>query len=657
MEDKKRSTQVFRYDLQILRGFAVLAVLLYHSNKDFFKSGYLGVDIFFVISGFVVTPLILRIYNNVDSESKTERKKLLVFFKKRFKRLVPALGATILVTNLLSILFLSPDDHKRIAHQGIASLFGVSNITAHSLAGDYFNPTPNPLLHTWSLSVEGQIYLGVPLFIYLIYKFVTVRKILFIYLIITIASFLVYIEILPNESFLLTMLGIEVPQYYSVFARIWQFTIGGIIFFVYGRYNLAIKSNNLRFFLLFVLFLLIFNPISINSFLLQLLVTVLTSVIILCNASDIRIKYLRDVLIWCGNRSYSIYLVHMPLLLIAKNSSVLSFNRNDKYLETFIAIVFTFSLGSLLFVSVENKFNTNSVFVLKRKINDSNLSFFILVPLVTSILLVHSVSNNFWGMNRNILAPVNAINFDSSCEYGYELNSICIYNLQKEFKETANTFSVKLKINNSRLVLLIGDSYAGQLKEALFTVASENNLIFIPRILPNCPFILSTSNESNVSPMCSEFNAKTMDLVKKFKPKSIVLSQYVNRKSDIPQLFSSIKSIQAEVDELFLVRNIPIFPDIDYMISRPILFGPYEPPKFIKVDEMNVLDENKMNVMVSFAKNIGVKIIDFKPLFCDVEYCHRFYNDKWLYSDVEHLSIFGARLTVPTLTSLVTNLK
>ena len=657
MEDKNRTTQVFRYDLQILRGFAVLAVLLYHANKDFFKSGYLGVDVFFVISGFVVTPLILRIYEQVDSESKIARKKLLIFFKKRFKRLVPALGITVLVTNLLSTLFLSPDDHKRIAQQGIASLFGVSNLTAHTLVGDYFNPTPNPLLHTWSLSVEGQIYLIIPLFIYLIYKFVTVRKIFIFYLVVTVTSFLVYLEILANESFLLRMLDFDVPQYYSAFARIWQFSLGGIIFFVSDKYNLAIKNNFLHFFLLFMLFLLVFIPISINSFLLPVLVTVLTCSMILYKTIEIRIKYLRHILIWCGDRSYSIYLVHLPLLLIAKHSSVLSFNRNDRYIETIIAIILTFYLGNLLFVSVEKKFNTDSVFILKRKIKNSNLFVFILAPLLTSILLIYSVSNNFWGQNRNILAPVNAIDFDSTCEYGFELNSVCVYNLESEFRETAYSFGLKIKNNNSRLILLIGDSYAGQLKEALFTVASKNNLIFISRVLPNCPFILPNSNAYKLTSKCSEFNEKTMDLVKNFRPKSIVLSQYISRTSNVPHLYSSIKNIRAEVDNLFLVRNIPIFPDLNYMISRPILFDPYEPPKFFEVDKMNVTDETNVNRMVRLAQNIGIQVIDFRPLFCDLEYCNRFYNDEWLYSDVEHLSIFGARLTIPTLTNLFVSLK
>lgn len=141
-----------RKDIQILRGLAVLAVVLFHSYERTFPLGYLGVDVFFVISGFVVTPLILRIFTRTTFRGKISSLKY--FYERRFYRLAPALTVT-LVLSAIAILLLGPIvDHQKFARQGIATLLLLGNFGAYRYSGDYFSPNPNPLIHTWSLSVE-----------------------------------------------------------------------------------------------------------------------------------------------------------------------------------------------------------------------------------------------------------------------------------------------------------------------------------------------------------------------------------------------------------------------------------------------------------------------------------------------------------------------
>jgi peptidoglycan/LPS O-acetylase OafA/YrhL len=140
----------YRKDIQVLRGIAVLAVVLFHAKESSFPLGYLGVDVFFVISGFVVTPLILRIFT--DQENKEGRfSNLKSFYNSRFYRLAPALAVTLAIS-AISIFLLGPiDDHQRFALQGIATVLLVGNVGAYKYSGDYFSPNPNPLVHTWSL--------------------------------------------------------------------------------------------------------------------------------------------------------------------------------------------------------------------------------------------------------------------------------------------------------------------------------------------------------------------------------------------------------------------------------------------------------------------------------------------------------------------------
>ena len=178
----------YRRDIQVLRGLAVLAVVLFHAKESYFPLGYLGVDVFFVISGFVVTPLILRIFTE-QAMGARRFSNLRDFYKRRFYRLAPALAVTLAIS-AISVFLLGPiADHQRFARQGIATLLLAGNLGASKYSGDYFSP--NPLVHTWSLSVEEQIYIFLPLILMLIFTIRSLKKITAVVLVfITVLSFI-----------------------------------------------------------------------------------------------------------------------------------------------------------------------------------------------------------------------------------------------------------------------------------------------------------------------------------------------------------------------------------------------------------------------------------------------------------------------------------
>ena len=138
-------------EIDSIRGFAILLVVLFHYDL-LFVSGFLGVDIFFVLSGFLITKIL----------EETEKKKdwILFFFNKRFRRILPILYITIFCVMILSIFIFSPAHLERISDSALHAIFGISNIFFDNENG-YFDYTKNfkPLLHTWSLSVELQLYL------------------------------------------------------------------------------------------------------------------------------------------------------------------------------------------------------------------------------------------------------------------------------------------------------------------------------------------------------------------------------------------------------------------------------------------------------------------------------------------------------------------
>nr|MCH9789142.1 acyltransferase [Actinomycetes bacterium] len=148
----------YRADIQGLRAIAVLLVITFHAGLPV-VGGFLGVDVFFVISGFVITSMLLREWHTYG------RIRLATFWRRRFFRLTPALALTVFVVFILAALILLPLQQQVAYQTGLGALFFVANIVIARNTGGYFDAPAerNPLLNTWSLSVEEQFYLLFPL--------------------------------------------------------------------------------------------------------------------------------------------------------------------------------------------------------------------------------------------------------------------------------------------------------------------------------------------------------------------------------------------------------------------------------------------------------------------------------------------------------------
>ena len=180
---------LYRPEIDGLRAIAVLSVFLFHINHSFLKGGFLGVDIFFVISGYLISNIIL-------SQIKNNSFNLFDFFVRRIKRLYPALFITVLITLVLSF-FISPFYFKDIGLEIGSSFLFLSNFLFWDRSG-YFGDSHfvKPLLHLWSLSIEGQFYLISPFIFILFFKKYKFLKIIFLVL------FLISIFLCIKESFI-----------------------------------------------------------------------------------------------------------------------------------------------------------------------------------------------------------------------------------------------------------------------------------------------------------------------------------------------------------------------------------------------------------------------------------------------------------------------
>ena len=160
---------LYRSDIDGLRAIAVLSVLFFHAGSELFSGGYVGVDVFFVISGYLITSIILREINSGTFS-------ILQFYERRFRRILPALVVVIIASIVVGAFLLTPDGFSDFGQSALAASVFSSNILFFLESGYFDAPAElKPLLHTWSLAVEEQYYIFFPILLLAIAKFSSKR--------------------------------------------------------------------------------------------------------------------------------------------------------------------------------------------------------------------------------------------------------------------------------------------------------------------------------------------------------------------------------------------------------------------------------------------------------------------------------------------------
>ncbi|WP_074018684.1 acyltransferase family protein [Xenorhabdus thuongxuanensis] len=296
----------FRKDINGLRALAVMSVVLFHFNSSYLPGGFAGVDVFFVISGFLMTSIIFRgIENNNFS--------ILKFFQARARRIVPALVAVIAIVLLLGYLFFEPLTYQLVGKHGLSSLLFVSNIVYANESGYFDSDAFSKLfLHTWSLSVEWQFYIIYPIILVVLSKFLSVKNIKRIILALTVLSLLLCIYISTKDS---------VMSYFMLYTRAWEMLFGGLAFL----YPVSLESSKKRIVEILGISLIILSFIIFSNENLWPSYNALLPVIgaYLCILSNNEKTLLSNTVFQkIGLWSYSIYLVHWPFIVFFKKINI-----------------------------------------------------------------------------------------------------------------------------------------------------------------------------------------------------------------------------------------------------------------------------------------------------------------------------------------------
>jgi len=622
----------FRLDIQVIRGVALVAVLFYHAKSNFFPLGFLGVDVFFVVSGFVVTPLVMDIFARGYSWGDV-RPRFTEFYRRRFLRLAPSLSASLLLTIALIFFFAPIQDHRRISFQGLLSIFGLSNFGAIYFSGDYFSPHPNALIHTWSLSVEEQIYLTLPIFMFL--SFWLLPKVLYspklILFSLTFVSFLLFLWPSLLHQIYIEIFGVNGAQFhfYSPLTRIWQFTLGSLVYFARGKVQIRGRyaAPTCRFALFIGLFLVLFNPLLINSNLLVVLVTLLSAFSIHFKAFESAPKFISNTLGWLGNRSYSIYLLHLPLIYLAKYSPIFGADGSrSRQWQTLSALVISVLLGSVFYSKIENRFRETSHNRNIVKVSNLQAVSFLMVPTIVfaSIILIPYQSK----LGDPNLPPI-------SSSIPWEEDSDC--------KILRNDLSTETKPciypgQGEKSILLFGDSHAASYVQSFRKLARNNNLNLFVATYSDCPFLLSTDgysdggNVSYFSAKCLRHNQEVLKFVEMNKIEVAFYAQRARMEDGDSKIIDSLFELHSSQADVVVIGMNP-----EYLPVTSILGNLFSHQGRFNQDVKTV-----DNYWKTYSQDREIQYIDVFSHFCPNSQCRTKEGSRFLFFDDNHLSNLGA---------------
>ena len=661
---KKKNTHfikddIFRKDINGLRAWAVLAVVLYHFGVPGFSGGFVGVDVFFVISGFLMTKIIIT---NIEKDNLS----IFKFYLARARRIIPALLALCLTMLVVSWLWLPNEDIRKISSHVITAIVFLSNIKFWKESG-YFDTSSHdkPLLHTWSLSVEWQFYFLLPILCLILYKYFNLKYIKLVLIGIGVASLTLSIYIsnkYPDVAF------------YLLPSRMWEMLAGGGVWWITRKNTISDKLA-----IRLEMFGFIFTITAVCTFNNNLtwpgyfaLLPVLGSMLILYANRQSSFLTNNPIAQYLGKISYSIYLWHWPLVVL------LTYAEEQKnQMLIIISIIISIILGSISFHLIE-KPSRNFFGKLGTKTQAMCFSFMsCCIIFAASIMFVgvkysHGTLHNL--LNNRLTSQLNEI---SSASRNFNvLRDTCHLEPQKGIDSPHCKFG-----SGEEKIVVVGDSHANAIITAL-PPAIHGKAIELT--YSGCATILGIKRDSY---QCSEFAEKTInELNHKYKNLNVLIinrsSLYINgsnendknhgvpvsyftKKYSAPNnqlnteyrtaLIKTMCSIK-NPSRVYLMRPIPeMGVNVPEKMSRAIIFGKKIPEIYISLNDYYSRHRVVLEAQDAAAKQCGVNILNPLPYLCHDGRCWGSKDNIPLYYDDDHLSEYGNKLLIPLFEKVFSN--
>ncbi|PHS70963.1 MAG: acyltransferase [Methylophaga sp.] len=619
----------YRREIDGLRALAVVPVVLFHAGYECFKGGFIGVDVFFVISGYLITSIIA-------AEITKGTFSLTGFYDRRIRRILPALLFLMIICIPFSLLLMVPSELREFSNSLITVPFFISNIFFF-LQDDYFTTTTEtkPLLHTWSLAVEEQYYIFFPIFMTI---FWAVRK--------KVTTILVGV-------FAVVSLGLaewawrtlEFSSFYLTPMRVWELLIGVLIAF-YMMENRLLNSRNLQLLPTIGMALIIYSIFSFDSStpypsVYTLIPTLGTALVILYGNSETYVGKLlsNKLFVGIGLISYSVYLWHQPIFAFSRLWIVDGLSGLHMFLLCSLSFVFAY----VSWKYVEQPFRKEQKFTRKQ--------IFLSALVVSSIVILTSIAMRYGIIKGQYDKQFNYIN-EAESTYGGE----------------GYDFGVNIygHTKSSPSFVLYGDSHALQYISALETFAKKNKISFLSITKSACLSLPGITNlwNNKVRDSClvqleilrEKALANNLPIMIAHRwIKMLAKPEGKNIKATILDLegqrliFDSIDKLlemKNYSNDIVIVGNVPT--------SNLLKEGGYKKCVFRRQGNCNENFEPKMgeafSLISSFKehsnKNRRIFFIDPYKALCPDSQCIVLDDDKLVYSDHAHLSKYGASLVI-----------
>ncbi len=484
-------------EIQGLRALAAILVLIFHAKL--LSGGFIGVDIFYVISGFLITGLLLKELNT------TGRISLKDFYLRRGKRLLPASFLVLFVTAIFAWLILPPISRGSIGRDLIATTLYISNYLFAWWENDYqnLNATPSPFIHYWSLAVEEQFYIFWPLLLIALAKLKNARKFVVAFSLVTITSFALGVW--------LTIVA-PIWAFYSLPTRAWELSVGALIALLP---SLRRQSSWLACTGLVLLAVSAFWFNETTAFPgLYALVPVLGTAALLSSIGawpkPLRSLATNRISIWLGKISYPLYLWHWPVLVLP----IALLSRNLSLWERMGALLLTVVLADLTTRFVEEPIRLKS-FSPRRVV----LTTFITMAL--ALLVGFGISKS---TTSSILVDGKQVTLASIESRPTPYEDGCHLN----YRESISPLCVFGQLNSAKTVILYGDSHAVQWFPALEKLAREKSFKLITLTKSACPSIDVVRESIGAFQMsnCAAWRTSAIARITAERPDLIILSSF-----------------------------------------------------------------------------------------------------------------------------------
>lgn len=646
-----------RLDIQGMRAFALLIILVYHARVPI-DGGFIALDLFFVISGFVITQMLMR------ERERHGRIDLKAFYLRRFRRLTPALAVTVGVVVIVAIFLESPfGAQQTTAATAAGSMLLSANIVIAATTGDYFDAAAelNPLLNVWSLSTEEQFYLVFPSIMVLAWLVARRRRWS------ARTGVLVLVGGLALASFVTAVLtsgpSLEWPAtaflgYYGAVGRAWEFAAGALLALFAAEVSrmprwLAEAVAWSGILVIAIGILTLTDTVPYPSW--ATLIPVYGSAAIIAGGCAAETTVSRAMatrpMVFIGDMSYSWYLWHWPVIVFA-----VALWPSRPYLAPALAVVASLvpAYLSYRFIELPIRFAAN---ITNRQTGLLAIVSFG-IPLALAAFLAVGARNTWW------MEWPRAYTFQESASYVRGCHDTSPGLPECRWGPADAT----------RTVLLLGDSQALSLSDGLIAADDSLGLATEVSSYSQCPFAVSGRISFTYdNPGCAGWQQEALDYALSAKPSLVVIANrpYVNQMTGGTTLLDpsgnvpsdSAASAAAWVDALGGVVRPLREAGIPVLIASSVPEAAYDMPPSGMVHRGRIratLAEALARRAVPFAAeqqvvdaNPGTTLFDPFPVLCGPEVCPDEADGAYLYADPRHLSVAGSRLLVPELTDAV----